>query len=191
MSAATDAKNPKIGVRGATIITRSGYYVDFLDPNPATIHIGDIAWGLGYTCRFAGQTLAFYSVAQHSVLVSQIVPPDLARAALLHDAAEAYIGDVTRPLKQLLPDYKAIEKRMEHAIAARFDLPLEMDPEIKRADLRLLRTEQRDLTQASQHHWQSTTGFDPLTERIEPLAPDAAARLFLARWRELEKVRAP
>lgn len=116
----------RVGVVGATIITRRGHYFDFLDPKPDTIEIEDIAWGLANTCRFGGQSLEFYSVAQHSVMASFFIAPegqraaDLRREALMHDAAEAYIGDIPKPLKQLLPDYKVVEERVETAIARKF-----------------------------------------------------------------------
>lgn len=180
-----DALRSKPGVRGATAITRSGHYFDFLNPDPATIQIEDIAWGLAYTCRFGGQSLAFYSVAQHSVLVSDIVPQHLALAALMHDAAEAYIGDVVGPLKQLLPDYKEVEKRVEAAVAARFGLPAIMDPLIKHADLRLLRTEQRDLTAGSAENWNGLDNWTPLPDQIIPWNPSHAAAVFLGRFQEL------
>lgn len=175
----------KPGVRGATIITRSGAYFDFLNPDPETIHIEDIAWALAFTCRFGGQSLFYYSVAQHSVLVSEIVPVEIRLAALLHDAAEAYVGDVVGPLKQLLPDYKIVEKRVEAAVAARFGVPVEMHPEIKHADLRLLRTEQRDLTSGHADNWNGLDAYPPLKQTIMPETPESAARNFLNRFHAL------
>lgn len=178
-------KARRIGVRGPTIVTRSGRYFNFVEPNPATIDILDIAWGLAFTCRFAGQTLRFYSVAQHSVMVSRLVPAELSLVGLLHDAAEAYVGDVTRPLKQLIPEYRVIEDRVERAIAARFNLPWPWPSAVKHADLRMLRTEQRDLTSASGDAWASVDGYAPLAEPIIPLPADDAAGAFIDRYREL------
>ena len=181
----TDMLKPRAGVNGATIILRSGAYFDFLKPDPETISINDIGWALAYTCRFGGQSLHFYSVAQHSVLVSQIVPPELAMAGLLHDASEAYVGDVVKPLKQLLPDFEAVEDRVERAVADRFNLPFPMPYEIKHADLRLLRTEQRDLTSGNKHNWSGLDKYEPLAERINPLPANDAAKLFFDRFDEL------
>lgn len=175
----------KPGVRGATIITRSGHYFDFLDPKPETIHIEDIAWALAFTCRFGGQSLFYYSVAQHSILVSEIVSPELRFAALMHDAAEAYAGDIVGPLKQLLPDYKVVEKRVEAAVAERFGFPVEMSPEIKHADLRLLRTEQRDLTSGHADNWNGLDEYPPLKQTIMPMSPESAAHAFLNRFHTL------
>ena len=102
------------------ILTNSGKHFDFADPQPDQIDILDIAQGLANECRYAGQCRVFYSVAQHSFLASQIVNPRLALEALLHDAAEAYCKDIPRPLKYMLPEYQAIEARVESAIRERF-----------------------------------------------------------------------
>jgi hypothetical protein len=82
--------------------TYAGRHVHILNPRPADIYIQDIAHALAHTCRFAGHTPAFYAVAQHSVLVSELLTPDLALWGLLHDASEAYLHDLTRPLKRVL-----------------------------------------------------------------------------------------
>lgn len=102
------------------IMLASGALFDILDPEGSEFTLHDIAHGLGRVCRFAGQTNRFYSVAEHCVHVARLVPMEHARAALLHDASEAFIGDVTRPLKALLPEYREIEARIEDAIASRF-----------------------------------------------------------------------
>ena len=127
------------------ILTHSGERIDLLNPDPATIKIEDIAHGLSNVCRFGGQCDPFYSVAQHSVYVSSLVPKGknniIALSALLHDGSEAYIGDVTSPLKQLLPDYKVIESRLQKIIFRAFGLPEVHIPGVKEIDLNQLVTE--------------------------------------------------
>lgn len=168
-----------------TILTVSGQSFNFIDPASNVIRVTDIAHALAHVCRFSGHTREFYSVAQHSVLTSLIVPPEDALAALFHDATEAYIGDVSSPLKQLLPDYQAIEARLHADIFAKLGIPAELPASVKRADLILLATEQRDLIAPHDEEWSQLAGIEPLVCGINPLPPKLACALFLDRYREL------
>lgn len=147
-----------------------------------SVHLEDIAHGLAYQCRFNGQTSEFYSIAQHSIMVADIVSaahPDLRLAALLHDASEAYLGDVVTPLKALLPNYKEIELRVEQIIAESFGISDMFNPLIKQADMIALATEKRDLMPHSAEDWSYLQGFSPLPLPIVPMAPEQAKRSFL------------
>ena len=107
-----------------------------LDPRPEEIQIEDVAHALGHLCRFAGHTSSFYTVAQHSVLVSRICEPQDALWGLLHDASEAYLGDMVRPLKRQpeMASYQEAEERLMAAICERFGLPAAMPESVVRAD---------------------------------------------------------
>lgn len=175
----------KIRIVGPTIQLRSGGYFDFESPESSLLTIGDIATALGNLCRFTGHTARFYSVAEHSVHCSRIVPPQDALAALLHDAAEAVMGDVSRPLKSLLPDYKRLEKRCEAAILARFGLPAQMPESVKRADTMMLAVEQRQAMHSTDD-WPDITGTDADLEiRLMFLSPEESREAFLLRYAEL------
>lgn len=172
------------------ILTVRGTYFHFLAPESSEISILTIAHALSQICRFTGHTRKFYSVAQHSVLVSHLVPPEHALAGLLHDAAEAYLGDVSAPLKMLLPDYKAIECAVETAVLGKFGLPAKLPPQVKHADRLALAIEQRSLMPAHSDVWDCETHPDfavmvNLYGAFVPLAPEKARYSFLCRFIEL------
>lgn len=168
-----------VRITGPTIRLHSGRYFDFTDPEHSEFDILDIAHSLSKLCRFTGHCDRFYSVAQHSVHVSGLVPPEDALAGLLHDASEAFLGDVAKPLKMILPDYQALEKRVEAAVLGRFGLPPELPASVKHADLVMLRTEQRDLMHAGSEVWAATDSVDPLSETLDPWPARKAADMFL------------
>lgn len=129
----------------ATIKTNLGVYFHFKEPHRHDYDVREIAYALSYINRFTGHAGA-YSVAQHSVLVSYLVPKKLALEGLLHDAAEAYLGDVASPLKQLIRAlYKPLEYDVERWLSHQHRLEFPFPPEIKHADLVMLLTEHRDL----------------------------------------------
>jgi len=167
-----------------TILTAGGRYFPFDDPESFDFDIDDIAHGLSHICRFTGHTRKFYSVAQHSVHVSELVPPALRLEALLHDASEAYLGDVSSPLKSMLPTYKDIEHRTEHAIARVFGLVFPLPPEIKQADLRMLVTEKRDLMPTVQYDSVCWPTHKPAPFKVAAMSPEHARNYFLDKYRQ-------
>lgn len=173
-----------------TIQTYSGSYFDFVNPDSTPLSIKDIAHALSNICRFGGHVRSFYSVAQHSVLVSRLLPLPFRKMGLLHDAGEAVLGDIPTPLKRMLPDYKVIETRVENSILNSLGIPLDFPPDIKAADLILLATEQRDLMplieEKDRPAWGSLTGILANQEKIIPLCPKDAEELFLQEYYALE-----
>lgn len=156
-----------------------------LEPRIDDVDIEDIAHGLAYQCRFNGQTNAFYSVAQHSLIVAALVPEELRFAALLHDSAEAYLGDMVKPLKVLLPAFSEIEDNVSRIIGERFGVDLNHNPIVKQADLIALATEKRDLMPYSVEEWVYLIGVEPMGETILSMPPDVAKREFM---REFERL---
>lgn len=176
--------------KGPTITLASGRLFDFLDPRGSDFSIEDVAHGLSYICRYAGQCSEFYSVAEHSILVSD-VSDDFAYEALLHDAAEAFMGDITRPLKQLLPEYRRIEAAVEDAIIERFDLDPAYRPVVKAVDLRVLAAEQEQVMASGCSDWARAAGIEPAPIRVRHLPPSIAKRQFLDRYHSLRSSRPP
>ncbi len=170
---------------GSWILTRSGRHLDFQNPAPAGIAIEDIVVSLARDCRFSGQTRESYSVAQHSVLASRIVPEAFALETLLHDATEAFMKDLPSPLKGMLPEYSRIERTLDRAIRRKFGLPGEMSAPVHRADLILLATEKRDLMPPDPRPWACLEGIAPLPNPIVPWNESVALERFLDRFSEL------
>ncbi|BBE51168.1 hypothetical protein OYT1_ch1621 [Ferriphaselus amnicola] len=185
-----------------SLLLQSGNYFDLINPRRCDIEIEDIAHALAHTCRFGGHTRKFYSVAQHSVLVSKhlyqmslekntfedtggVTRRGLCLSGLLHDAAEAFIGDIPAPLKRLLPDYQQIEQRVEQAIFPVFGMLYPLPAAVKHADLRLLATERRDLMPEHDEAWECLRGIEPLPDSIDPWIPQVAFVRFMERYEEL------
>lgn len=157
-----------------------------LDPRPEEIDINDIAWALSMQCRFAGHVTRFYSVAEHSILVSQLVPAADALWGLLHDATEAYLQDLVQPLKADMPEYRAHEDRLMACIAEQFGLPGEMPRSVKEIDRRMLFTEKHALLRTPVREW-GIRG-DRLPVELPCWQPYTAYTEFLSRFLELTGV---
>jgi 5'-deoxynucleotidase YfbR-like HD superfamily hydrolase len=154
-----------------------------LAPRHEDVDIIDIAHALSMQCRFNGHCRTFYSVAEHCVRVSQILEGDDAPAGLLHDAAEAYVGDLPRPVKGQLPAFERVEDQLLAVIFARFNLAYPLSAAVKAADDQLLATEARDLMDTPPQAWR--LDIAPLTERIEPMSAGSAKRAFMDRFESL------
>lgn len=161
------------------IRTYMGGTIDPINPDPADVTIEDIAHSLALQCRFTGHVSKFYSVAQHSVLVSTLVPENDKLWGLLHDGTEAYLADIARPIK-LQPGfgevYRAAEDNLMRAIAIRFDLDEKMPASVKQADTDMLGAEMRDLMK----DMDLPTTYKP---QVMPWKPLDAERYFLHHYR--------
>lgn len=160
-----------------------------LAPKVEEVDMFDICHALSNLCRFAGHSREFYSVAQHSVLVSQNVPPEDALWGLLHDATEAYLTDMPRPLKRAPVFgelYLQYENKLMDVIIEKFGLSPTMPLSVKEADTILLMTEARDLLEKPPIPW-SENPVKLLDSRIIPLPPVKAKKFFLDRYTELTK----
>jgi hypothetical protein len=170
--------------RGDWIQTAHGRQFWPIDPRPDEIFIDDIAHALSMQCRFGGHCLHFYSVAEHSVLMSRAASQENKLWALLHDAAEAYLVDVPRPLKPFLSGYREAEDKIMLAVCERFGLPSEMPYSVKELDNRILLDEQAQNMAAPPvpwtHYADSAIGVNLMFWR-----PSDARRAFLSDFEDL------
>lgn len=176
------------------IQTYSGEAFEIPDPKPDQIQIEDIAHHLSQICRFTGATIKHYSVAQHSLLVAHEVYRETGHAidglcGLFHDASEAYIGDLPRPIKYeiaLAEDYKRIEHNLMQHIKAKFNLPVIFSEVIGKVDRRILATERRDVMKPSKRPWAELP--EPYPWKIEFWDMKRAEVLFLEAYDSLRKL---
>lgn len=166
------------------IQTRRGRVVDLATFKEEDIDLDDIVHALSNITRFTGHCRVPYSVAQHSVIVSRSCPDPHKAWGLMHDASEAYLGDVSRPLKSMLPDYQEIEERVMKVIARRFNLPWPMPKEVKVADMAALVSEKNILFD-HQIEWTSDIQTDHLPEIHNIWNPAQARVMFYGQAREL------
>lgn len=137
----------------AYIETYSGKRIYFMNPEPEMFEIEDIAHALSQNCRWTGHCKEFFSVAEHSIWVSRLVPAEMKLAALMHDASEAYLTDVAAPIKPYLTSYYDIEAKIMKALSIKFGFQYPLPSEVKRADTILLSEEAYQLTSKEGKEW--------------------------------------
>ncbi len=178
------------GHANAWIQTFTGKAVWPLHPREEDLCLEDIAHSLSRLCRFNGHCQGFYSVAQHCVHMVEAMQvmdhplPEL-RWALMHDAAEAYIADVARPLKKMIPAFGEAEARLLEVIARKFGLGWPMPECIKQWDLVMLQTERRDLMGTAPMPWKTDELAEPLKTQIYAWSHREAEKEFLAVFGDL------
>lgn len=178
----------RLEVLPSFVHTFSGRWVNPLDLKPEDVDIVDVAHHLANQCRWTGACRKFYSVAQHSVLMSFQVAPEFAWEALHHDDSEYLLQDMAKPLKNdpaLGRGYRSAERRIEQVIAEVFNVPASLSPEVKDADVRMLVTEAEQIMHGREDWEDFSTDVQPYSIKISPWSPATAKKRFLARYEEL------
>lgn len=167
------------------ILTASGFVLDLTKPDATGLPAEDVARALAYQPRWCGATKQFYSVAEHSVMVSHLVPEPLGYHALWHDAIEFIQGDWPSPLKVYLGRDEINRKLepIEHALACRFGFERHLE-EVKKADLVAMATELRDLLPGAWMDWGHLP--PPAPQTLLPVGPEQAFVLFMERYHALK-----
>lgn len=173
---------------------------DLENPTPEMVCIEDIAHHLSGINRFTGAAPSPYNVAQHSVLMSWYIDTPHKFTALMHDSQEAYVGDMTSPLKRLMRkgyvgpnSYDDIEERVWHVIAQKYNVPFELPAEVKEADLKILANEKLMFGEEPQSWNLNAEPFVDSTNgmpiKVNPWTAKEAEREFLIRFEQLERRR--
>ena len=177
------------------IETSSGKKVHFLEPDPDSIDIEDIAYALSHIPRFNGHTSKFVSVAEHCWSGARYIQSDLKLQMLLHDAAEAYLCDIPKPLKEFLPDYRKIEDNMMATISKKFGFDFPLSPVVKHYDIALLSNDAHWLLPSRGNDWSlwKTVKRPTICPEFKPLCLDSgtARRVFLDLYYDLCGTKAP
>lgn len=167
----------------------SGKYIDLANPSSLHVELQPIAKALSRACRFSGQCPKFYSVAEHCVHAADLALldgafPDQVKAILMHDAAEAFLGDVVKPLKDQLPKYKALELKMQLAISKRFGIAFGVNAGIiKRYDNAMLKAEMTEFWTEDKWLKERLAEFETMFPLIQCWSPEEAELQFLeAAW---------
>lgn len=169
--------------RGDWIQTAMGRQFWPMDPREGDVFIDDIAHALSLLCRFGGHCQRFYSVAEHSVLLARAAPALYQKWALLHDASEAYLVDVPRPIKPFLVGYSEAEAKIMEAVAVRFHLHLGLPDIIKQLDKRILMDERAQNMARAPIEWSTAT--EPLGVELQFWSPELARAEFLVTFERL------
>ena len=172
--------------------THQGHMLDLSEPEAISFDLQDIAHHLARICRFGGAVDGYYSVASHCVYVATELEREgyrrsIVQAGLLHDAAEAYIGDMVSGLKRLMPEYRRLEDRYTAAIEHQFSVTFHGSRIIKTADLRARLSECRDLFEDYPRELLlgGEDGLEPYATRVAPQPPDEAEWAFMHTARRL------
>jgi len=166
----------------------SGGVFHILDPQQDEIDIVDIGHALGQMCRFTGHVRRFYSVAEHCVHASHLTPKSSALWALLHDASEAYIADINRPLKhytEVGPAYMTVEKKIMDAVCLKFHLDPTQPQAVTDADHAMLYAEKEQLLPTMEWGTKWADNTTPAPIKIRCWSPEVAKVEFLHRFYEL------
>ncbi len=177
--------DPFGGDRGDWMQTFTGRAFYPLSPRAEEVDSLDIAHSLSLLCRYNGHVQRFYSVAEHCVVMSKAVSPQNALAALLHDATEAYAGDLIRPIKAAMPEYRKMEDRLATVICSRYDIVSIYPDEVKQADTRILLDERKALLRTPPQSWGYVEGVDPLGVNVDGWLPEHAEEMYLDRLYQL------
>lgn len=171
------------------ISLKSGVMFNYKNPGAVRVPIGDIAHALSNICRFSGHVRHFYSVAQHAVNCSYIVPSEFAFTALMHDTAEAFTNDLPTPLKTAIPEIKDLEIRIETAMSQQFGFTFPLPEEIKLADLQMLKLEKEFLLPNNRDTWAILENVEVEHLRrlvdLDVMCPEEAFKEFTLRYEEL------